>query len=89
LSRVVCHTTILRLCQTSRESDARSAGRKKARPVLTKAPAALDAWCEGELTFEQAMLEVVRSLFLAKKEFQHRLNYAFPPSSHDEQFVDL
>jgi len=48
----------------------------------------LDAWQAGELTFEEAMMEVVKSLFLANEELQRRLDYALS-SSRDEPFVDL
>lgn len=47
----------------------------------------LDAWREGDLTFEEAMMEVVESLFLAKEELQRRLDYASSPN-YDEPFVD-
>lgn len=33
--------------------------------TATEAKEGLDAWREGELTFEEAMMEVVKSLFLA------------------------
>ena len=42
---------------------------------------------EGDLTFEEAMMEVVESLFLAKEELQRRLDYASSPN-YDEPFVD-
>lgn len=40
----------------------------------------LGAWREGELTFEEAMMEVAKSLFLAKEELQRRLDYALSPN---------
>jgi len=40
----------------------------------------LAAWQQGELTWEEAMMEVVKSLFLAKEETQRRLDYALSPS---------
>jgi len=46
-----------------------------------------DARRKGDLTFEEAMMEVVQSLFLAKEELQRRLNYASSPN-YDEPFVD-
>ena len=48
----------------------------------------LDAWREGELTFDEAMMEVAKSLFLAQHELQHRLDCALSPS-RDEPFVGL
>jgi hypothetical protein len=36
----------------------------------------LDGWREGELTFEEAMMKVAKSLFLANQELQRRLAYA-------------
>ena len=47
----------------------------------------VDAWREGDLTFEEAMMEVVKSLSLAKEELQRRLDYASSPN-RDESFVD-
>ena len=47
----------------------------------------VDAWREGDLTFEEAMMEVFKSLSLAKEEFQRRLDYASSPK-HGESFVD-
>ena len=47
----------------------------------------VDARREGDLTFEEAMMEVVKSFFLAKEEFQRRLDYASSPKN-DESFVD-
>lgn len=43
----------------------------------------LDAWREGELTFEEAMMEVVKSLFIAKQELQRRLDYALSSNRAD------
>jgi hypothetical protein len=39
------------------------------------------------LTWEETLMEVVKSLFLAKEETQRRLDYASSPN-HDESFVD-
>ena len=46
-----------------------------------------DACREGNLTFEEAMMEAVKSLFLAKVELQHRLDHASSPNG-DEPVVD-
>ena len=43
----------------------------------------LDAWQKGELTFEEAMMEVVKSLFIAKKKLQRRFDY-IPPSIREQ-----
>lgn len=48
-----------------------------------EAKAGLEAWERGELTCEEAMMEVVTSLFLAKEEIQRRLDYALSPSQED------
>jgi hypothetical protein len=42
-----------------------------------------DAWREGNLSFEEAIMEVVKSLFLAKEETQHRLDHALSPSQEN------
>jgi hypothetical protein len=39
------------------------------------------------LTFEEAMMEVVKSLFVVPDELQRRLDYASSPNP-DEPFVD-
>jgi hypothetical protein len=39
------------------------------------------------MTFEEAMMEVVKSLFLAKEELQRRLDYASSPN-YDDPLVD-
>jgi len=43
----------------------------------------LEAWQRGELTWEEAMMEVVKSLFLAKEESQRRLDYALSLGQED------
>ena len=43
----------------------------------------LDAWREGDLTFEEAMMEAVKGLFLAQQELQRRLDYALSPTRAD------
>jgi hypothetical protein len=50
---------------------------------------ALAAWQEGEYTFEQAMMETVKELFLAKQEVQRQLDYRpvqdpRPPQTSDD-----
>lgn len=53
-------------------------------PHLTQnypeAKPSLDAWRAGKLTWEEAMMKVAKSLFIAKEETQRRLNYALSPS---------
>lgn len=39
----------------------------------------LDAWREGEMTFEQAMMETVKRLFLANQELKRQMDYARSP----------
>jgi hypothetical protein len=40
----------------------------------------LDAWREGEMTFEQAMMETVKQLFLANQELKRQMDYARSPT---------
>ena len=40
----------------------------------------LDAWREGEMTFEQAMMETVKQLFLANQELKRQVDYARSPT---------
>jgi hypothetical protein len=48
--------------------------------VCPEAKPGLEGWQRGELTWEEAMMEVVKSLFLAKEETQRRLDYTLSPS---------
>ena len=48
-----------------------------------EARAGLAGWQSGELTFEEAMMEVVKSLFITKENLQRRLDY-IPPSIREE-----
>jgi len=43
-----------------------------------EAKVALSAWQAGDLTFEEAMMEVVKCLFLAKQDLQRQYDY-IPP----------
>jgi hypothetical protein len=43
-----------------------------------EAQEALRLWREGELTFEEAMMEVVKRLFLARETLQRKYDY-IPP----------
>lgn len=43
----------------------------------------LEAWQRGELTWQEAMMEVVKSLFVAKEESQRRLDYALSLGQED------
>jgi len=52
-------------------------------PHRPEAKEGLDAWYEGELTFEEAMTEVLTGLFVASDELHPRLDYALPPSPED------
>jgi hypothetical protein len=40
----------------------------------------LDAWREGEMTFEQAMMEAVKQLSLANQELKRQVDYARSPT---------
>ena len=58
-------------------------------PHRPEAKEGLDAWYEGELTFEEAMMieeammKVVKSPFFAQRELQRRLHYALSPNRAD------
>jgi hypothetical protein len=55
---------------------------------LPEAKEGLDAWREGELTFEEAMMEGVKNLFPLKGEPQRQRDSVLS-RSRDEPFVDL
>lgn len=44
-----------------------------------EAKTGLDAWREGEVTFEQAMMMAAHRLFMANEELQRKLDYANSP----------
>ena len=41
----------------------------------------LQRWQNGDFTFEEAMMETVKHLFIANADLQRRLDYASPASA--------